>query len=123
MMNHNIQRIHIEQTILSTFLNQNRSLPLDEMELKDTNIPFEIFKASRLTKMTAKAIYNFKQEDKVIDEELIFCYITKHASVNSTEWLDIIGRVPVSFDTMITYLKMLKELDEEESKLKFLEDI
>ena len=122
-MKHNIERIHIEQTILNTFLSQCRSLPLDEMELRDTNIPFELFKASRLTKLTAKAIYNFKQDNKPIDEELVYCYISKHVDVNSSEWLDISCKLPLSFDSMVLYLEMLRGIDEEESKLKMLEDM
>lgn len=118
--NINVQRIHIEQLILSCFLNQNRSLPLDELEFKDIKLPFELFKASRTTKMIAKAIYNLQVENKPIDDLTVLCYIEKHAQINKQEFLEISCRLWVSFDTMNNYLKELRLIDKEEEKERIL---
>lgn len=123
MNNYNIQRLHIEQLILSCFINQNRALLMDEMELKDIRIPFELFKANKTTKMIAKAIYNLQEDDKPIDDVNVITYIQKFTNLNEQEFLDINCMTWVSFDTMNLYLKQLKELDEEENKNRILESL
>ena len=121
--NYNIQRLHIEQLILSCFINQNRALPMDEMDLKDIRIPFKLFKANKTTKMIAKAIYNLQEDDKPIDDVNVITYIQKFTNLNEQEFLDINCMTWVSFDTMNLYLKQLKELDEEEKKNRILESL
>lgn len=123
MNNHNIQRVHIENLILSCFINQNKALEMDEIEFNDMQVPFELFKANRTTKLTAKAIYNLKEDNRPIDDMNIICYIQKHTTLNEAEFLDISCCLWCSFDTMNLYLKQLKDLDKEESKLKMLEEI
>lgn len=118
--NYNIQRLHIEQLILSCFINQNRTLPMDEMEFKDIKIPFELFRANRTTKMIAKAIYNLQEEDKPVDDVNVITYIQKHTTLNEQEFLEINCMTWVGFDTMNLYLKQLKDLDDEEKKNEIL---
>lgn len=120
---YDIERTHIEHYLLSMFLNQNRSLPMDEMEIRDTKIPFELFKASRLTKMIAKAIHNFQEEEKPVDDELILCYIQKHATINIQEWFEISCTAHGSFDSMKYYLNMLKQIDKDEELEKKLKGL
>lgn len=120
MINHNIERLHIEKYIIATFLDQNNSFPMDEVELRDAKIPFELFKANRLTKMISKAIYNFQQEAKPIDEDLILCYIQKHSNVNLEEWMAISCVKGGSFDSMNFYIKELQKIDKEENNLRLL---
>lgn len=115
-----IERLHIEQYLLSIFLNQNTSLPLDEMEIRDTKIPYELFKSSRLIKMIAKAIHNFQEEEKPVDDVLILCYIQKHTEVNIQEWWEISCKVAGSFDSMKYYLNMLRQIDKDEELEKKL---
>ena len=121
MIDHQIERLHIEQLILVTYLNQNKGHILDEIELRDTKIPFELFKANKTTKMTAKAIYNLQVENKPIDEITILAYIEKFTEVNANEWIELNCKLWVSFDTMNLYIKQLKNIDDEENKLKLLE--
>lgn len=123
MINYRIERLHIEQLLLSCFLNQNKAHDMDRFEFESYKLPFELFKANKATKLISKAIYNFQLENKPIDEDLILCYIQKHTQINSNEWLDISCKLWVSFDTMITYLNMLKDIDKEENKMKVLEGL
>ncbi len=114
MNNYSIQRLHIEQLILSCFINQNRALPMDEMDLKDIRIPFKLFKANRTTRMIAKAIYNLQEVNEPIDDLAVICYIQKHTVLNEQEFLEINCMTWVSFDTMNLYLKQLEKLDKDE---------
>lgn len=123
MINHKIERLHIEQLILVTYLNQNKGHLLDELELKDTKIPFELFKANKTTKMIAKAIYNLQVENKPIDEDIVLAYIEKFTEINTNEWIDLNCKLWVTFDTMNLYIKQLKNIDDEENKMKLLEGI
>lgn len=120
MKNFNIERLHIEQLILSCFLNQHRTTELDEMEFREYKLPFELFKASRTTKMISKAIYNFQLENKPVDEVLILEYIKKQTHINEIEVLDILSCTWCTFDTMISYIEMLKEIDKNEKKQEIL---
>jgi hypothetical protein len=119
-MNHNIQRLHIEQLILVTYLNQNKAHILDEIELRDTKLPFELFKANKTIKMIAKAIYNLQNDNKPIDEDIVLNYIQQFTEVNTSEWIDINCKLWVSFDTMNIYLDYLKAIDKEEEKMRML---
>lgn len=119
----NILRIHIERQILSSFINQQYTHILDEIEFKDMRLPFELFLSNRAIKMTAKAIYNLQEEKKPIDDLNVLCYIEKHASINEVEWLEIIAKNPLTFDTMNLYMNQLREMHEEQIKNEILESI
>lgn len=121
MINYKIERLHIEQLILVTYLNQNKGHLLDELELKDAKIPYELFKANKTTKMIAKAIHNLQVENKPIDEDIVLAYIEKFTEINTNEWIDLNCKLWVTFDTMSLYIKQLKNIDNEENKLKLLE--
>ena len=118
-----IQRQHIEETILCAFLYQNISLPMDEIELKDTKIPFKLFKANRTIRMVAKAIHILQEEKTPIDEVNVMCYIEKHTTINSEEMLSLLKHSIVSYDSMTYYLNQLIEIDREEEKIKILQGV
>ena len=120
MINYNIKREHIEGLILSCFLNQHRTLELDKMEFEQYKLPFELFKANNTHRMIAKAIYNLQNENKVVDEVLVYDYITKRTKLNEDEYLQVHSYTWCSFDTMLSYLKMLEDLDKEEKKMELL---
>lgn len=122
-MDYTIERLHIEQLILSCFINQLKTNELDQMELREYKLPYKLFKANRTNLLTAKAIFNLQEESKPIDDLLILCYIEKHTSINEVEWLELNSTLWATFDTMITYLDYLKELDQEEIKEKRLKAI
>lgn len=124
MLNHQIKRFHIESLILSCFLNQNRTLELDKIEFEQYKLPFEIFKASRTTRMIAKAIRIFQDEGKPVDDTLIQDFIeSKTDKLNIQEYLEIMSYCWCSFDTMVSYMKVLKEIDIEDEKRKLLNEL
>ena len=123
MNNYSIQRLHIEQLILSCFLNQIRTNELDQLEFREYKLPFELFKANKTNKLCAKAIFNLQEEKKPIDDLTVLCYIQKHMEVNQEEWLELVSNLWSTYDTMLLYLDMLKDLDEEEVKMKILESL
>lgn len=112
--NHQIERKHIEALILSCFLNSHISTPLDEMEINEANIPFELFKASRATKLISKAIYNLKQKGLPYDDVNVLCYIKEQTEINEHEYFQISCSGVVSYDTMMKYIKRLEIIDKEE---------
>jgi hypothetical protein len=120
MINYNIKREHIEGLILSCFLNQHRTLEMDKMEFEQYKLPFDLFKANNTHRMIAKAIYNLQNENKVVDEVLIHDYITSKAKLNEEEYLQVHTYTWCSFETMLSYLKMLKDLDKEEKRMELL---
>jgi hypothetical protein len=123
MINYNIKREHIEGLILSCFLNQHRTLELDKMEFEAYKLPFELFKANNTHRMIAKAIYNLQNENKVVDEVLIHDYITSKTKLNEEEYLQVHTYTWCSFDTMLSYLKMLEDLDKEEKRMELLKGL
>ena len=123
MINYNIKREHIEGLILSCFLNQHRTLEMDKIEFEVYKLPFELFKANNTHKMIAKAIYNLQNENKVVDEVLIHDYITSKAKLNEEEYLQVHTYTWCSFDTMLSYLKMLEDLDKEEKRMELLKGL
>jgi len=123
MINYNIKREHIEGLILSCFLNQHRTLELDKMEFEAYKLPFELFKANNTHRMIAKAIYNLQNENKVVDEVLIHEYITSKTKLNEEEYLQVHTYTWCSFDTMLSYLKMLEDLDKEEKRMELLKGL
>lgn len=120
MKTYKVERLHIEQLILSCFLNQHRTNEIDQMEFREYKLPFELFKASRTTKMISKAIYNFQLENKAVDEVLILEYIKEKTNINELEVLEILSSTWCTYDTMITYIDMLKEIDKNEIKQEIL---
>lgn len=124
MNNYQIKRFHVEALILSCFLNQNRTLELDKLEFETYKLPFELFKASNTTKMIAKAIKLFQDENKPIDDILIQDFIeSKTDKLNVNEYLEIMSYCWCSFDTMISYLNVLKEINKEDEKRKLLDEL
>lgn len=123
-MNHEIKRLHIESLILSCFINQNRTQDLDKIEFEVYKIPFELFKASMTSKMIAKAIRILQDESKPIDDVLILDFIqSKTNKLDVSAYLEIMSYTWCSFDTMISYLNQLKEIDKEEEKRKRLNEL
>lgn len=122
-MSYEIERLHIEQLILSCFINQLRTNELDQLEFREYRLPFELFKANRTNALCAKAILNLQEQDRPIDDLLILCYIEKHEPINETEWLELVSNLWSTFDTMILYLDQLRELDKEEIKINRLKAI
>ena len=123
MQDYRIQRKHIEDLILTCYLDQNLSNELDQIEFEDYKIPYELFKSTRTAKLIAKAIYNLQTENKPIDDLNVICYIKEHTTLNEMEFLEITSHYPVTFDTMKKYIKQLEELNEREEKEKILREI
>ena len=120
MINYTIQRNHIEGLILSCLLNQHRTLEMDKMEFEAYKLPFELFKANYTHRMVAKAIYNLQCEGIPVDDVIIHDYISKKTKLNEEEYLQLHCYTWCSYETMLAYVKMLKDLDEEESRLNLL---
>ena len=120
MINYTIQRTHIEGLVLSCFLNQHRTLDLDKIEFEAYKLPFELFKANYTHRMVAKAIYNLQCEGIPVDDVIVHDYISKKTKLNEEEYLQLHCYTWCSYETMLAYVKMLKDLDEEESRLNLL---
>lgn len=120
MINYTIQRNHIEGLILSCLLNQHRTLEMDKMEFESYKLPFELFKANYTHRMVAKAIYNLQCEGIPVDDVIVHDYISKKTKLNEDEYLQLHCYTWCSYETMLAYVKMLKDLDEEESRLNLL---
>lgn len=114
MQNYNIERKHIEDLILSCFLNSHILTPLDEIELNEAKIPFELFKASRTNKMTAKAIHNLSEKGLPYDDVNVLYYIKEQTEINEHEYFQISCSGVVCYDTMMKYIKRLEIIDKEE---------
>lgn len=120
MINYTIQRNHIEGLILSCLLNQHRTLEMDKMEFEAYKLPFKLFKANYTHRMVAKAIYNLQCEGIPVDDVIVHDYISKKTKLNEEEYLQLHCYTWCSYETMLAYVKMLKDLDEEESRLNLL---
>lgn len=121
--NYQIERLHIEQLILSTLLNAHLSHPMDEYEFEQYKIPFELFKANKTHKMIAKAIYNLRKENKNVDDMNVLCYIQKHTKLNEAEFLEVSSYTWTTFDMMIKWVKQLEEIAEAEEKENILKGL
>lgn len=121
--NYNIQRLHIEQLILSTLINAHLSHPMDEIEFEQYKIPFKLFKANRTHTLIAKAIHNLREENKNVDDVNVLCCIQKHTALNEQEYLEVSSYTWTTFDMMLKWVKQLTEIDKEEELSKLIEDI
>lgn len=117
----NNYRLEIEQLILVSFLNQDTYMnELDKIEYEEYKLPYELFKSNRTNKLIAKAIFNLQEEKKPVSDLMAFNYVLKHTEINEAEYLNLISKLPVGFDTMKKYLIELKKIDSDEEKLKVL---
>lgn len=74
--------------------------------------------------MIAKAIRIFQDEGKPVDDTLIQDFIeSKTDDLNIGEYLQIMSYMWCGFDTMLSYLKLLKEIDIEDEKRKLLNEL
>lgn len=122
-MESKIERLHIEQMILSCMINQHLNNELDQLEFREYKLPFELFKANKSNQLCAKAIFNMQEENKPVDDMTILSYIEKFTSINQIEWLELISSTWTTYDTMIIYINHLLEIDKEENKAKRLKAI
>ena len=116
----------IEYGILSTLMQRHY---IADKELDDflafilSEDDINLFKSSRTTQVIAKAIYNHIKEDLPFDEVLIEQYILKRTHMDFAEWLEILKRLPMSYDSMLHYIKILKEMNAEEEIAKKMQEI
>ncbi len=108
-----------EYAILNTLLSIDKAMDRDIDNLLNHKLDYTQFKANKTTALVAKAIFNHLEKDIPFDSVLIERYILKRTDMNMTEWLDIIGRLWVTYETMKAYEITLKELNNE-AKLKEL---
>lgn len=123
MINYNIKREHIEGLILSCFLNQHRTLEMDKMEFDAYKLPFELFKANNTHKLVAKAIYNLQSENIPVDDVLVHDYIITKAKLNEEEYLQVHTYTWCSFETMLSYVKQLENIEKEEHRANLLKGL
>jgi len=115
-----VTRKNIEALILSCFLNQNRTLPLDEIEFKDYKLPYEIFKGNKTNKIIAKAIHNLQEKKQPINDEIILDYIQERMTINPNDYFEVSNYTWCTFDTAVDYIERLKVIDADEIKLSLL---
>ena len=117
-------RYNIEILILSTYLNMDRTFFVDSVEIYDFKCPYELFKASYTTKLVSKAIFNLQSDKKPLNDFVILDYLEKNkAKFCQTQFLEIITASWVTYETMIKYINMLKDLTKEEELKNKLEGI
>lgn len=117
-------RYDIERLILSTYLNMDRTYFIDSVEIYDFKCPYELFKASYTTRLISKAIFNLQSDKKPLNDFVILDYLEKNkAKFSQTQFLEIITASWVTYETMIKYINMLKDLTKEEELKNKLEGI
>tara|TARA_R110002096_G_scaffold262699_1_gene456199 strand:- start:347 stop:712 length:366 start_codon:yes stop_codon:yes gene_type:complete len=117
-------RLEIEELILVSFLNQDICMnELDKMEYEDFKLPYNLFNATRTNKLVAKAIFNLQEENKPVSDLTVHHYITEITYVNQDEYINLISKLPVTFDTMQKYLDMLAKISSDEEKLEILRSL
>ena len=117
-------RYNIEILILSTYLNMDRTFFVDSVEIYDFKCPYELFKASYTTRLISKAIFNLQSDKKPLNDFVILDYLEKNkAKFCQTQFLEIITASWVTYETMIKYINMLKDLTKEEELKNKLEGI
>lgn len=123
MNNYQIQRLHIEQLILSTLINAHLSHPMDEMEFESYKVPFELFKANKTTKTVAKAIFVLRRDKKNVDDMNVLSFIKEHMAFNEHEYLEVSSYTWTTFDMMVKWVKQLEEIAEAEEKENILKGL
>ncbi len=113
-------RVEIEQVVLVSYLFQDIMSELDKMEYEDYKLPYELFKSTRTNKLIAKAIFNLQEQKKPVSDLTVHYYVTEKTSINESEYIDLISKLPVTFDTMKKYLTHLEEIDKDEKKSNLL---
>lgn len=112
----NDYRLEIEQLILSSFLFQDIMSELDKIEFEDYILPYELFKANRTHKLISKAIFNLKEKKVPVSDLTVLNYIEENTEINNMEFLNVISKSCVTFDTTMKYIEHLKDIDEKENK-------
>ena len=117
-------RYDIERLILSTYLNMDRTYFIDSVDIYDFKCPYELFKSSYTTKLISKAIFNLQGEKKPLNDFMILDYLGKNkVKFCQAQFLEIISTTWVTYETMIKYINMLKEITKEEDLKNKLEGI
>lgn len=117
-------RYSIEILILSTYLNMDRTFFTDSIEIYDFKCPYELFKASYTTRLISKAIFNLQSDKKPLNDFVILDYLEKNkVKFSQTQFLEIITASWVTYETMMKYINMLKDLTKEEELKNKLEGI
>ena len=117
-------RYDIERLILSTYLNMDRTYFIDSVDIYDFKCPYELFKSSYTTKLISKAIFNLQGEKKPLDDFIILDYLEKNkVKFDQSQFLEIITTSWVTYETMVKYINMLKEITKEEDLKNKLEGI
>lgn len=116
-------RQQIEELILNCFISQDKCNELDKMEYESFIIPYELFNTTRTHKQVAKAIFILQNKKEPISDITVLNFIESNDKFNSIELLGVISRLWCTFDTMNSYLKILKKIDEDENKMRKLESL
>ena len=117
-------RYDIERLILSTYLNMDRTYFIDSVDIYDFKCPYELFKSSYTTKLISKAIFNLQGEKKPLNDFMILDYLEKNkVKFCQSQFLEIITTSWVTYETMVKYINMLKEITKEEDLKNKLEGI
>jgi hypothetical protein len=93
---------------------------LDKLEYEDYTLPYELFKANRTHKLIAKAIFNLKEQKVPVSDLTVHNYIEEITEINQSEFIDLISKTCVTFDTALKYIEHLRDIDKKESKLNKL---
>lgn len=119
----NNYRHEVEKLILNCFISQDKSNEMDKMEYEEFIIPYELFKTSRTHKQVAKAIFILQTKKEPISDITVLNFIESNDKFNSVELLSVISGLWCTFDTMKSYLQILKKIDEDENKMRKLEGL
>ncbi len=119
----NNYRLEIEQLILSSILYQDLQNELDKCEFEDYIIPYEIFKATLTTKLIAKAIFRVQELKQPVSEITVLNFLDEKVKIDQIELINLLAKLNVTFETMLKYVKMLNDIDIEQTKLDILRDI
>ena len=93
------------------------------MEFEAYKLPFELFKANNTHRLISKAIYNLQCENLPVDDVNVHAYITKRAKLNEDEYLQTSSYTWCSFETMLSYLKQLQSLGDEEKRIELIKGL
>lgn len=119
----NNYRLEIEQLILNTILQQDKSHDLDKIELDDYELDYTLFKANRTNRLVAKAIWVLHQNGTPVSDITVDNFISTREALNGLEFLDLTSKLWVSFETMLKYIKHLQNINFEEKQIEMLKAI